>query len=58
MHFLPIELMTKVSREGAVETGSVVTATILEAAVVGLSNEKIIDENNQSHDLFFTNPMR
>ena len=57
MHFLRIELMRKVSGEGAVATGSVVTATILEAAVVGLPNEKIIDENNQSHDLFFTNCM-
>ena len=46
LHFLGIELMRKVSREGAVATGSVVIATILEAAVVGLPNEKIIDENN------------
>ena len=58
MHFLRIELMRKVSGEGAVATGSVVTATLLEAAVVGLPNEKKIDENNQSHALFFTNHMR
>ena len=55
MPFFRIELMRKVSGEGAVATGSVVTAVILEAAVVGLPNEKIIDENNLSHDLFFTN---
>ena len=42
VHFLHIELMRKV---------------LLEAAVVGLPNKKIIDENNQSHDLFFTNHM-
>ena len=56
MHFLPIELMRKVSREDAVATGSMVTATILKAAV-GLPNEKIIDDNNQSHDFFFTDHM-
>ena len=43
MHFLRIKLMRKVSGEGAVATGSVVTATILEAAVVGLPNV----ENNR-----------
>ena len=41
VHFLHIELMRKVPLKAA----------------VGLPNEKIIDENNQSHDLFFTNRM-
>ena len=38
MHFQRSELMRKVSGEGAVVTGSVVTATLLEAAV-GLPSE-------------------
>ena len=55
MHFLRIELMRKVSREGAVATGSVVTATILEAAVVGLPNEKIINTMTSLFPIVYAN---